>query len=106
MPYDPQAGHRRPRPAEEESAPVEALLGTAPRSPSPGSTTGGEPVTPSTNDDPPPSPSVTPAPADPPPDALLINTGVAGAVAGLLGLLLLRHFWRRHRSQRATTEEQ
>ncbi len=106
MPYDPQANHRRPRPTEEESAPVDALLGSTPRSAAPRAAGGAESAVPPTNDDPPPSPSVTPAPADPPPDALLINTGLAGAVAGLVGLLVLRHFWHRHRSKRATAEDQ
>ena len=90
MPYDPQAKHRRPRPTDSESAPVEALLHQGP--------------TP-TNDDPPPSPSVTPAPADPPPDSLLINTGLVGAVAAVIGLLVLRHLWRRHRSRLAEPDE-
>ena len=102
MPYDPQANHRRPTPAYEESAPVEALLGSARAENRSGAGAGPAP----TNDDPPPSPSVTPAPADPPPDALLINTGLAGAVAALVGLLVLRHLWRRHHNRRAETGDQ
>lgn len=102
MPYDPQANHRRPAPADEESAPVEALLGSTWA----GSRSGAEPGPSPTNDDPPPSPSVTPAPADPPPDALLINTGLASAVAALIGLLVLRHLWRRYCNRRVETSDQ
>jgi len=102
VPYDPQANHRRPAPADAESAPVEALLGSTQAK----SRSGAEAGPSATNDDPPPSPSVTPEPADPPPDALLINTGLASAVAALVGLFVLRHLWRRHCNRRAETGDQ
>lgn len=90
MAYDPQANRRRPRPDVEDPAPVDAILGEAP------------PVAPAASgagvaDDPPPSVAVTPEPADPPSDQLLLSTGVVGAIGGLLALLTLRHLWRRHR---------
>ena len=92
MAYDPQAKHRRPRPADGP-APVDALLGDRPTPPVPPPT--------GVADDPPPVVAVTPAPADPPPDALLIRTGVAAVVGGLLALLTLRHLWLRHRRRAA-----
>ena len=94
MAYDPQANRRRPRPDADAPAPVDALLGD-PVPPSSGGD-GPGPVA----DDPPPSPAVTPAPADPVPDSLLVNTGIAGAVAAAVALLTLRHLWRRHRTRR------
>jgi len=102
MPYDPQASHRRPAPADGEAAPVEALLGSTQAESRASGNTGSS----ATNDDPPPSPSVTPAPADPPPDALLINTGLAGAICALIGLLVLRHLWLRHRKPQIEAGDQ
>ena len=93
MAYDPQAGHRRPKPSDDDPAPIDALIGGDPLD---------EPVPANAvPDDPPPTPAVTPAPADPPPDTLLLNTGIAGAVATVVGLLTLRHLWRRRRARRA-----
>ena len=71
MVYDPQAGRRRPKPDDGEAAPVDALLG----SPAPSV---------HVVDDPPPSPAVTPEPADPISDRVLISSGVATAVAGIV----------------------
>ena len=88
MAYDPQANRRRPRPDVESAAPVDAILGEAPAANAPAA---------GVADDPPPSVAVTPEPADPPSDQLLINTGLAGAIGGLIALLTLRHLWRRHR---------
>ena len=84
MAYDPQANRRRPKPEAAGAAPVEALLGDAPPE---------APVA----DDPPPAPAVTPEPADPISDTLLISSGVATAIGGLIALLTLRHFWMRRR---------
>lgn len=95
MAYDPQANRRRPKPADADPAPVDALLGDAPpadpTSPSTGSASR------ITTDDPPPAVGVTPAPADPVPDSLVISTGMGAALGGLLGLLTLRWLWRRRR---------
>jgi hypothetical protein len=91
MAYDPQANHRRPKPEAEEPAPVEALLGEPP------------PSIAGVVDDPPPTPAVTPAPADPISDRLLISSGLAAAIGGVLALLTLRHLWNRRR--RTTDEE-
>ncbi|MEZ5168775.1 MAG: hypothetical protein R2695_20680 [Acidimicrobiales bacterium] len=93
MPYDPQASRRRPQPAANDPAPVDALLGAA---------AGSSGARPHLTDDPPPTPAVTPAPADPPSDTVLLRTTVAGALGTLLGLLTLRHLWRRHRRLRAS----
>lgn len=87
MAYDPQAGRRRPRPADSEPAPVEALLGAAPD----------DSTAPGPTDDPPPIPAVTPHPADPPSDTLLLKTTVLTVVAALVTLLLARQLWRRTR---------
>ena len=46
-------------------------------------------------DDPPPSPAVTPEPANPPPDKLLLNSALAGAVGALVSALVLRYLWKR-----------
>jgi hypothetical protein len=92
MAYDPQRQHRRPTPADDDPAPVDSILGPA---------TAADPtaemaaVTPGIGDDPPPVPAVTPEPADPPSDKLLISTGLAGAAAGIVTLLVLRHLWLR-----------
>ena len=91
MAYDPQASRRRPQVDAADPAPVDAILGDA------------EPMP--TIDDPPPTPAVTPAPADPVPDKLLINTGVAAAAGGLFALLTLRHLWKRHTQKRDTVDE-
>jgi len=95
MAYDPQANRRRPKPEAEDPAPVDAILGapTEPTAPS---------VAP---DDPPPIPAVTPAPADPPSDKLLISSGVATAIGGLIALLTLRHFWKRRRRASISGDE-
>lgn len=91
MAYDPQANHRRPKPEAEETAPVEALLG--------------EPTPPADIVDyPPPTPTVTPAPADPISDRLLVSSGLATAIAGVLALLTLRHLWNRRR--RSETDDE
>lgn len=101
MAYDPQANRRRPRPADDSPAPVDAILGESPtaalQEPAPQAHADAAPVV----DDPPPSPSVTPEPADPPSDQLLLTSGVATAIGGVIGLLTLRHFWLRHRRRRA-----
>ena len=93
MAYDPQANRRRPKPQAEETAPVEALLG---------SRTAAAPKV--VVDDPPPVPAVTPAPADPISDTLLISSGLATALGALVALLTLRHFWKR-RQRRDTSDE-
>ncbi|MCP4740600.1 MAG: hypothetical protein GY873_41110 [Bosea sp.] len=101
MAYDPQANRRRPRPDDDAPAPVDAILGEAPTAVgadwAPGD---GSPVA----DDPPPTPAVTPEPADPPSDQLLLTSGVATAIGGLIALLTLRHLWVRHRRRRAAAE--
>ncbi|MEZ5247517.1 MAG: hypothetical protein R2707_20680 [Acidimicrobiales bacterium] len=86
MAYDPQATRRRPKPEADDTAPVDALLGA----PTP-------PTTAEVVDDPPPTPAVTPAPADPISDKLVISSGLATAIGGLAALLALRHLWRRRR---------
>lgn len=91
MAYDPQAGRRRPKPDEGEAAPVEALLGA----PAPSAHVA---------DDPPPIPAVTPEPADPISDRVLISSGVATALAGLVALLTLRQIWIRRR-RRSDTDD-
>lgn len=93
MAYDPQANHRRPKPEANEPAPVDALIGGAPSPPS---------ATKGVVEDPPPTPAVTPAPADPPSDTVLLNTGLAAALGAVVTLLMLRHFWKlRSRAQAA-----
>ncbi len=97
MAYDPQANHRRPKPADADPAPVDALLGEAPTTtPDPGSASR------LAVDDPPPAVGVTPAPADPVPDSLVISTGMAAAVGGLIGLLTLRWLWKRQQRRRTS----
>ena len=103
MAYDPQANRRRPKPADSEPAPVDALLDdetaaapdAAPRS----SHDGPKP------EDPPPAPGVTPGPADPVPDVVLAGTGMAGIGAGVALLLVLRWFWKRSRRAAGVDEE-
>jgi hypothetical protein len=102
MAYDPQSNHRRPKPAREDPAPVDALLGTG--TPPAAAQTPTEEIPQVAIDDPPPTPGVTPEPADPPPDKLLLSTGVAGVAGALITLLILRHLWKRrqrHRSERS-----
>lgn len=93
MAYDPQANHRRPQPEATAVAPVDALLGDAPAT---AALPGG------VRDDPPPTPGVTPAPADPPSDTLLLNTGLVAAAGTVVALLTLRHLWKRHLNRRTT----
>lgn len=95
MAYDPQANRRRPKPAAEEPAPVEALLGEA----APGAAR--DSVSTSVTDDPPPSPAVTPEPADPVSDTLVLSSGLATALGALVALLTLRHFWKRRKRKQA-----
>ncbi len=94
MAYDPQANRKRPRPAAEEPAPVDALLGEP--------TTVAAPL--EVTDDPPPSPAVTPAPADPVSDTLVFSSGLAGAIGALVALLTLRHFWKRRTRRRLESD--
>ena len=101
MAYDPQANRRRPKPADSEPAPVDALLGDAPPSEPEPATAGS--ASRRATDDPPPAVGVTPAPADPVPDSLVISTGMGAAVAGLIGLLTLRWLWKRQ--QRSSTDD-
>lgn len=91
MAYDPQANRRRPKPTDQDPAPVDALLGDEPTAPV-------EPAAPSpTTEDPPPAPGVTPAPADPVPDSWVVSTGMGAAIGGLIALLTLRWLWKRSR---------
>lgn len=89
MVYDPQASRRRPQVDATDPAPVDAILGDAVLAP----------------DDPSPTPAVTPEPADPVPDKLVVNTGVAAAAGGLFALLTLRHLWKRHSRKRDDAAE-
>jgi len=103
MAYDPQRNRRRPHPTVDSPAPVDALIGDADEpevTTEMAAVTSLQPV----SDDPPPDPAVTPAPADPPSDQLLLSTALAGAAAGMLLLLALRHLWLRRlrRGQTAT----
>jgi hypothetical protein len=91
MAYDPQANRRRPQPDAADLAPIDAILG--------------EPKASASADDPAPIPIVTPEPADPPPDSLLVNTGVFAALGGLFVLLALRHLWKRHLRMQAHDDE-
>lgn len=102
MAYDPQANRRRPTPAETDPAPVDALLGDTPGATSGPESSGGDRGSASriATDDPPPAVGVTPAPADPVPDSLVISTGMGAALGGLLGLLTLRWLWKRQQQQR------
>lgn len=104
MVYDPQADRQRPKPAPEGPAPVDALLLTdtadasgqnvvADTSTS-AANIGGEEA-PLVTEDPPPTPTVTPGPANPPPDKLLLNSALISAVGTLIGALVLRLVWKR-----------
>jgi hypothetical protein len=91
MGYDPQANRRRPRPATNDPAPVDALLGAA----------GGAPGAPrDVADDPPPTPAVTPAPADPPPDSVLLKSTLAAIAAVIVVLVAARQLWKHRRPGR------
>lgn len=96
MAYDPQANRRRPKPADSEPAPVDALLdedaSDPPAEPGASNHDGPKP------EDPPPAPGVTPNPADPVPDVVVASTGMAaGLGAGVVLLVILRWFWKRNR---------
>ncbi len=104
MVYDPQAKRQRPKPAPEGPAPVDALLLTdttaasgqsvVADTPTSAADVGNEEV-PLVGEDPPPAPTVTPGPANPPPDKLLINSALVSAVGTLIGALVLRYLWKR-----------
>lgn len=104
MAYDPQAKRQRPKPTPSGPAPVDALLltgttessgqglnadragsGAAERSD----------VASEVTHDPPPTPAVTPEPANPPPDKLLLNSALVSALSTLVGALVLRYVWKR-----------
>ncbi|MFT5203370.1 MAG: hypothetical protein ACI9C1_002769 [Candidatus Aldehydirespiratoraceae bacterium] len=91
MAYDPQANRRRPQPDAADPAPVDSILGV--------------PEVFAAAGDQAPIPAVTPEPADPPPDSLLVNTGVAAALGGLFALVTLRHLWKRHLRKTALDDE-
>ena len=94
MAYDPQANRRRPKPADSEPAPVDALLDDEPTAPN--SSDGGASYDGPKPEDPPPGPGVTPDPADPVPDVVVASTGMAaGLGAGVVLLVILRWFWKR-----------
>lgn len=111
MVYDPQAKRQRPKPAPEGPAPVDALLLTDTADASgrnvvaDTATSAADTATSAANadneefplvtDDPPPAPTVTPEPANPPPDKLLINSALISAVGTLIGALVLRFLWKR-----------
>ncbi len=89
MAYDPQKKHRRPTPAEEGPAPVDALM------------TNASPESRAMTDDPPAAPTVTPPAADPPADALLIKAGLIAAAMAAVALVVTRHL-RSRRCSHAT----
>ena len=104
MVYDPQAKRQRPKPAPEGPAPVDALLLTdtadasgrnmvADTATSAANVSNEE--SPLVTEDPPPAPTVTPEPANPPPDKLLLNSALISAVGTLIGALVLRFLWKR-----------
>ncbi len=104
MVYDPQAKRQRPKPAPEGPAPVDALLLTDTAAASDQSVVADTPTSaadvgneefPPVTEDPPPAPTVTPEPANPPPDKLLINSALVSAVGTLIGALVLRYLWKR-----------
>lgn len=97
MAYDPQARRRRPKPAPEGPTPVDALLLADPTDSSRGHAAADDFGTDESSQvhDPPPTPAVTPEPANPPPDKLLLNSALVSAAAALVGALLLRYIWRR-----------
>ncbi len=105
MAYDPQAKHQRPKPILEGPAPVDALLasdttifgdqgvraGTADGSTEDDSLMTDEPLS---------TPAVTPEPANPPPDKLLLNSALVSVLSTLVGALLLRCLWKRLKGAR------
>ena len=91
MAYDPQANRRRPQPDAAEPAPVDALLGDQPAPAAP--TGASQPVA----DDPPPSPAVTPEPADPVSDTLVFSSTVFAAIGAAVAAFVARHLWLRRR---------
>lgn len=104
MTYDPQAKGQRPSPKSGVSAPVDALLPddaveselqavVAANSESSTNLGGGD--LPPLVDDPISVPAVTPEPADPPPDKLLINGTLLAAVGVLVAALALRYLCKR-----------
>ena len=104
MTYDPQAKRQRPKPAPEGPAPVDALLLTDTTATSgQGSSAdismsvpyGDNEEVPLVGEDSPPAPTVTPEPANPPPDKLLISSALVSAVGTLIGALVLRYLWKR-----------
>ena len=104
MAYDPQAKRQRPKPTASGPAPVDALLLT--RTPessgqgvnsdrsAPGAAASIDEASEVTHD-PPPTPAVTPEPANPPPDKLLLNSALVSAACTLVGALVLRYLWKR-----------
>ena len=104
MAYDPQANRRRPKPADSEPAPVDALLDedTVGATVDAGSANYDGPKP----EDPPPGPGVTPNPADPVPDVVVASTGMAaGLGAGVVLLVILRWFWKRNRRAGGADDE-
>lgn len=101
MAYDPQAKRQRPKPTPEGPAPVDALLltgNTESSGPRPDTDDSGSRAAESDKSSgkhPPPTPAVTPEPANPPPDKLILNSALASAAGALVGTLLLRYIWRR-----------
>ncbi len=104
MAYDPQAKRQRPKPTPSGPAPVDALLLTgttdssgrgvnADRSGSGAAERSDEASR--VTQDPPPTPAVTPEPANPPPDKLLLNSVLVSAAGTLVGALVLRYLWKR-----------
>ncbi len=126
MAYDPQSRRRRPKPADDEPSPVEAILDADPWPPSTSGSTaetasapgpsrrsvattpdhGDGPAAPleadelatvPVADDPPPDPSVTPHPADPWSDQLLFGVSISTIVGALVTALVFRWLWMRSR---------
>ena len=93
MVYDPQSERRRPQPSSEDPVPVDALLdGNSV------ALTGGRGSPPGpTPEDPPPPVSVTPQPADPWSDRLLLIASSVAVVAAIIALVIVRWLWLRRR---------
>ena len=118
MAYDPQKERRRPRPTDDEAAPIEALLdgpvatGQSPRSPADSmvaavtadATHGGVGPSTSVAEDPPPDVSVTPQPADPWSDRLFFGMSVSTIVGAVVTALVIRWLWMRARRSRSAGE--